>query len=245
MDTLEQLLRWIHIGLGFLGLVAFWFPIFSRKGGTLHRQAGNVFRFSAFAVLGAAGISLLLDYGRLISSQMGPAARPETWSFLLFLSYLTVVTAIILSHGFAVLRHKRDVKALATSWRIVQAWLALLSSVFIIGWAWYWQPKNAALLYALSPIGLLNGISMLRLYRAKTLGPKVWIQEHLGALIGCGIAYHTAFSAFGARQLFDYSLNGWLAVVPWILPTLLGIPAIMFWNRRYNQPAIARTPSLG
>ena len=42
-------------------------------------------------------------------------------------------------------------------------------------------------------------------------------------MIGGGIAFHTAFAVFGAQRLWDYELSGFLGVLPWILPALIGI----------------------
>jgi hypothetical protein len=53
-------------------------------------------------------------------------------------------------------------------------------------------------------------------------------------MIGAGIAFHTAFAVFGARQLFQLSPQGWAAVLPWVLPAAVGIPAIAVWTRYYR-----------
>ena len=39
-DLFHHLLRWIHIIVGTIGLILFWIPVFSRKGGKLHRATG-------------------------------------------------------------------------------------------------------------------------------------------------------------------------------------------------------------
>ena len=49
------------------------------------------------------------------------------------------------------------------------------------------------------------------------------------------IAFHTAFAVFGASRLLDYSLNGPLAFLPWVLPAAIGLPAIHFWTRHYRR----------
>ena len=40
----------IHVATGFVGLAAFWVPIFARKGGRLHVRAGRVYAYSACVV---------------------------------------------------------------------------------------------------------------------------------------------------------------------------------------------------
>ena len=54
---------------------------------------------------------------------------------------------------------------------------------------------------------------------------------------------HVATAVFGAQRLWTYELAGPLAVVPWLLPTAVGIPAIVVWTlyyrRKFERPAPA------
>jgi hypothetical protein len=54
-------------------------------------------------------------------------------------------------------------------------------------------------------------------------------------LIGAGIAFHTAFAVFGMSRMFDIGLTGALAVIPRILPSIIGIPASIIWSRHYQK----------
>ena len=54
-------------------------------------------------------------------------------------------------------------------------------------------------------------------------------------MIGAGIAFHTAFAVFGSSRLFDIGLTGWIAVIPWVLPAAIGIPATILWTRHYRR----------
>ena len=60
-----------------------------------------------------------------------------------------------------------------------------------------------------------------------------WIVEHLDGMLGAGIAFHTAFLVFGASRFMDPLFAGSpLQLIPWILPTLIGVPAGAIWKRR-------------
>ena len=238
MDFLLELNRWTHIAFGFVGLAAFWVPLFARKGGPLHRRAGSVFRYCAVVVIAAAGLAVIIHSLRAIIGGHSVSADPAGWSFLLFLGYLALVTGGILSHGFGVLRQKRDLTALDTPYRRATAWSMIGASVFIVGWAIYWQPSNAILLYALSPIGIGNGFGILAVLRGRRAGPGQWKLEHLNALIGCGIAFHTAFAVFGMSRFLPVQLPGAWQVLPWILPAAIGIPASIIWTRYYRSRAV-------
>ena len=242
METFLEGNRWLHIVAGFIGLAAFWIPVFTRKGSPIHKTAGRVFRYSAIVVIAGAGLSVLVRViDALIFSDASIAENVEGWSFLVFLGYIALFTGVILSHGIAVLHHKSDLSELNTPYRRFSAWSAIFSSLFIIGWALYWQPDNAILLYALSPVGLLNGWNILQVISPNASHkPRKWLLEHLGAMLGCGVAFHTAFAVFGMNHFMPFELPGFWQVVPWILPALIGIPATSIWTRRYRkQTALA------
>lgn len=235
MDEFLAINRWTHIVFGFLGLVAFWIPVFTRKGGAVHRWAGKVFRYSAMVVLAGAGLAVVLHGAASLIAGVGVADQLEGFSFLLFLGYLALVTGVALSHGIAVLGAKRDLTSLNTPYRSFSAWLAIAASGFLIGWALYWRPENAIILYALSPLGISTGIDILRVIRGRKQEPGLWKLEHLGAMLGCGIAFHTAFAVFGSNRLFTFGLDGVWMVLPWVLPAAIGIPATALMTRYYRN----------
>ena len=48
METLIDLNRAIHVGVGFVGLAAWWLPVLTKKGGRGHRLFGKVFALCAY-----------------------------------------------------------------------------------------------------------------------------------------------------------------------------------------------------
>ena len=81
--------------------------------------------------------------------------------------------------------------------------------------------------------------------------PMAWWYTHMGGMIGSGIAFHTAFLVFGGQRLWGGALmqGGW-SFLPWILPSVLGFPALYFWTRYYKrkfgelpQPAAQGAPA--
>jgi hypothetical protein len=235
MQTFMEYNRWLHIVFGFIGLVAFWVPLFAAKGGPLHRAAGRVFRYSAMVVLAAAGAAVLVPSVRGMIGGASVADNPEGWSFVVFLGYLALVTGGILSHGFGVLREKRKLQALDTWYRRITAYSMIGASLFIVAWALYWRPDNAILLYALSPIGIGNGLGILAVIGGRRAEPGQWKLEHLNALLGCGVAFHTAFAVFGMNRILPLDLPGTWQVLPWILPAAIGLPAAALMTRYYRR----------
>jgi hypothetical protein len=88
---------------------------------------------------------------------------------------------------------------------------------------------------ALSPIGVLVGRGNLRFARQPYASPMSWWYEHMGSMLGGGVAFHTAFFVLAAGRLMGAQLTGFAAIVPWILPATIGIPATATWVRYYRR----------
>ena len=234
MSFLGDGARVIHVLFGAIGLVAFWVPVFTKKGAVNHVRFGKIFVWSAYIVLSAAGITLLARVSDLFARNVGPADEPLLFSFIVFLGYLTFVTFVTVRHGMAVLKHKRDPARLRTNLNSALAYGSILASTGLILYALLLSPPTTVLLLALSPIGLGTGFGNLRYMRSNTPSKRAWMYEHLGAMLGSGIAFHTAFAVFGSTRLFDIGLTGWVAIIPWVAPAAIGIPAIVLWTRHYR-----------
>lgn len=235
MEMLMNSIRWTHVIAGFVGLAAFWVPIFAHKGGVNHRFFGKIFKYCAYIVLGGAMLSVLLHAGDGLSRGAGPRTQPGSFAFLVFLGYLALVTFIGLRHGLLVLQNKRDIIAMNGGFNRFMAFLAIAASAALILYTIYFKPPNMVVLFALSPIGFGTGFGILKAIGGKRPEKKVWFYEHMGAMIGTGIAFHTAFAVFGSLRIFDLGLNGFWAVIPWITPALIGIPATFIWTRHYKR----------
>jgi hypothetical protein len=234
METLHAGVRYVHIALGFLGLAAFWFPIFARKGGRLHVAAGRVFVWCAYVVTVSAVFSSVYYITLFVARGDSPGDDPN-FGFLVFLAYLALVTFAGVRHGVVVARTKEDRTAASTGLHRGLAWASILGSAIIVAFAiGFWGPVSPVLL-ALSPIGIVGGRGMLRYISPRPMIPRVWFYEHMGAMIGSGIAFHTAFAVFGSRNLFDVHLVGIWGMLPWILPAAIGIPATLLWERHYRR----------
>ena len=224
-----------HVATGFVGLAAFWIPIFARKGGRLHVQAGRVYAYCAYVVTLSA---VTVSAGRIVSYQVqgiGLAERPDLYGFALFLGYLGVVTFATVRQAMRVVATRRTPEKLRTPFHEGLAWASIAGSVIVIAYALGVWSDLSPILLGLSPIGLFTGQGMLRLMRNPGARHMGWFYSHLGSMLGGGIAFHTAFAVLGAQRFWAYELTGPFAIVPWILPTLVGIPAIIIWTRHYRR----------
>jgi len=235
MDSLHDIFKYIHIGGGFIGLFLYWVPILSKKGGPLHRKAGVFWVWLARLVLGTAFIGVLMYLPKLLGDGRTPFSHPDSYAFLMFLGYLSVTTYVVTIFAVKVLDHKQDVTQLATPLMKGLAYLSILLSVWIVFFALVYNPSAKIVLLALSPVGITTGWGILKYMAGKQVSKRAWLYEHLGSMIAAGIAFHTAFAVFGMSRLFDIGLTGPLAVIPWILPAIIGLPATVIWRRHYQK----------
>jgi len=235
MESLFDSLRWGHIVVGSAGLVAFWIPLFAKKGGRLHIRGGKVFEYAAYFVTGTA---IFNSFGRMITALVGGATlaeNREAFGFLIFLGYLGIVVLASVRQAVRVAQVKKDVSALKTPFHLGLAVAGIIGSVTVIAYALLAWSSVSVVLLALSPIGIMQGLGMLRFIYDPPPERMSWWYAHMGNMLGAGIGFYTAFAVFGSSRLFDITLTGALNFVPWILPAALGIPANVIWERYYRR----------
>lgn len=244
MHTSYRILLLAHVGFAIIGLAAFWVPIFARKGGRLHVRAGRVFLYSAYVVAATAfGVALLT-----LISPFGthPEARPENPADIpaaiadlrvieLFLGYLAVITFTSVYHGVRAMQEKRDPSRLRTPLHTAAGVLSIVASLLVVFFGLTSGHSARWILLALSPLGFLIGGGALRYARRPAPSRMAYWYEHMGAMIGGGIAFHTAFAVFGIQRFVEYSLEGMLGLLPWVLPALIGVPATAIWTGYYRR----------
>ena len=234
----------VHVATGFAGMAAFWVPVFAPKGGRTHVAAGRIYAYCAYVVTLSA---LTAAGGRALSYRIGGiglAERPDLYGFALLLGYLGVVTLAMVRQGIRVVATKREPETLRTPLHEALGWASIAGSAAAVAFALGAWSAASPVLLGMSPIGLFTGAGMLRLMRAPGARRMGWLYSHLGSMLGGGIAFHTAFLVLGAQRLWDYAILGPLAVLTWLLPTLIGIPAIAIWTwyyrRRFDRPSRAK-----
>ena len=235
MELFETVLVYLHVTFGFAGLAAFWIPVLTRKGGRTHRRFGRIYVYCAYVVLASAAASVTYRLIGFFAEGNAIADNPTGVSFLVFLGYLSIVTFITVRHGDAVLNSKQDPQSMNTAVNKALAGVAIAASSGLILFTLVVNPPTRIVLFALSPIGVLLGTGILKYVTGTNHSPRAWLYEHLGSMLGGGIAFHTAFAVFGSARLFDLGLSGWMAVIPWALPAAIGIPASALWTRHYQK----------
>ncbi len=245
MESVFDSIRWVHIVVGFTGLVAFWIPAWAKKGGQTHVRAGTVFKWSAYIVGGSAIFNATgrLTLGLLNGARL--ADNREEFAFLLFLAYLGLVTYTAAHHAVRSVQVKKDPSALRTPAHMALAVLSILGSACVILYALLLWSDVSVVLLALSPVGVQQGVQMLSHMNKPPSERMWWFYSHMGNMIGAGIAFHTAFLVFGSARFITLDLPGLWQVLPWVLPAAIGIPASYIletrYRRKFNEPRQPRT----
>jgi hypothetical protein len=240
MLSLYRVALTLHITAGIVGLAAFWTPAFSRKGGTTHVQVGRVFYKAtcAIALTGLAMAALIFAAPLAVHPRVGLTAATAATAIArdrisaLFLVYLVVITFAPVHHGVRVLETRGAPETLRTPFHAAIAVLAIALGAGMIGLA---VITRVPVFAALSPIGVLVGRGNLRFARQPYSSRMAWWYEHMGSMLGGGIAFHTALLVVGLGRWLPLPLTGIAALIPWVLPAAIGIPAVAVWTAYYRK----------
>lgn len=224
----------VHVAAGSVGLIAFWIPVAAVKGGRLHVKAGRVYEYSAYVV---AVTSMMAPCIRMFTDHLAGrsfAEHPELYAMPIFLAYVGLVTLAIVRHGVRVNQTRRNPLTLRTPVHILLSWAPYTGAAAIAALALAVPTPDSPVLLVLIPIAIVYGWVMRRNVRdpSSTFRNRGWFFSHMTAMLLGGVAFH---SAFLAQQTLHLGLPGWLAVVPWVTPSIIGIPAIALYYRYYQR----------
>ncbi|MCC2618043.1 hypothetical protein LJ739_17445 [Aestuariibacter halophilus] len=237
MTYLHSGLFILHVLVGSMALLLFWIPTMNRKGSLDHRRFGRYYSVAMYTVAFSGAMMALLVLWDPIAIK-GHLRRADTSieqfsqairAFWYFLLYLSLITFVSVRQGNAVLRHKTNRIALR-QWHY-QAPLLVLPCAALMS-LYLGITRQHTLLIIFAGLGLFIAFGMLRYCWAKQVHAKAWLVEHLGAMIGSGIGAHTAFLAFGGRQLIS-EFGQWQTLF-WVAPGIIGGIAIARLSRRYT-----------
>ncbi|MES2886018.1 MAG: hypothetical protein V4709_14525 [Pseudomonadota bacterium] len=213
-----------HIAVGVVALAAYWMAGLSKKGSPVHRAAGKVFMLTMWLILATS----LVFVARMVSEgALGNAA---------FFAYLIVISASGLITGWYSLKLKREHARYFGGWyRALAVFnIACGAGVLALGIS-----DGHPVLMGFSMVGLLRGGAMWRLSR-QAESPRWWLREHLGSMIGNGVAVHVAFLLVGLKRLLPAGYEHSTELLGWLLPlTIAGIAGVVFGRRYAAKPVNA------
>lgn len=222
-----------HIVTGAIGLVAFWLPVMSQKGGDLHVKAGRVFTFcmlaTGFVAIGISTTTLLAP----VATHPDPALKGDAdlirGIFGWMMQYLALLTINLAWYGWLAAVNKRNHNR-NREWRnyILQVLVAITATNCLVQGLLIGQ----YLMVGISFVGFATVATNMVFLARTTPGAFDWLLEHIKALVGAGISVYTAFLAFGAVRLMpEAALNP----VLWAIPLVTGIGIIVYQQQKVKR----------
>lgn len=207
-----------HVVLGATALATYWIAALAKKGSAPHKLAGKVY---LLAMLGLLVPAIPLSVRALLHFDA---------AFGVFLFYLVLITFDVVWQGWFAIRHKRDFARYAGPGfrRLAWAKIGAGAGILALGLA-----TGNPIFIGFSLVGLLGGRSMLRLVRSGPSSPRWWMEQHLGAMIGAGIATHIAFLQLGLPRLLPALSGPALMNLAWLGPLAVAGVARWYLGRRY------------
>lgn len=213
----------LHLGLGLAALLSYWVAALARKGSAPHKLAGKIYVLVMVGLLLPA-IPLTVRIMLTRSSVFG-------W----FLFYLLLITVTALWQGWFAVRNKRDFpRYVGRAFRSL-AWANIAAGLAILGLG---IASRQPIFIGFSAVGLIGGRGMLSLARKGPTHPRWWMEQHLGAMLGCGVATHIAFLSIGLPKLLPSLAGPGLQNLAWLGPLAAALLARVWLGRKYlpKQP---------
>ena len=228
--SLYKVVLALHGLLGVLALATFWLAGLTRKGSPMHRAAGRVYLAAMVALLVPA-LPLAIRILVLKSQVAG-----------LFLLYLEVIVVTSVWVSWRAIKDKRDWARFTGPVYRGLAWLNIASGAGVLVLALFFAQHTKLIIASFSLVGLLGGRAMLRFARTPPTEPKWWLREHLGAMLGNGVATHIAFLSIGLPKVLPMLAGPVLQNIAWLGPLSLAVVANFWLRRKYLAPR-AKHPS--
>jgi hypothetical protein len=219
----------------------FWIPVAARKGGRLHVRIGWVYAvcmsvvvLTAFAM---SGLAFAFPFRvRNLTEVMSVEATAQfirnSRSIAFFLAYLGGVTLAAGWQGIGVLRTRRDPRSFRNPFTYGLNIAVVLAAIGSLALGII---EHAPVFVGMSSVGFLVGggnlVYLLREPRSKMH----WWYEHLSSMIATAIAGYTAFIVFGGSRLLPALARTQFYIVFWLLPVVIGAPAISFTVAHYKR----------
>jgi len=242
-------LLFFHIGIGFVSLILFWIPIFAKKGGAFHKRSGHWFAKVMYTVgLSALTLSLMLmidpiafKFGNAtFSAEERVKVITNVGDTGLFLLAISVLVLVGVRHGLQAARAKGNHALMRRLDNLAINIILLMVGVWL-GFIATGNSPLSVLFYIFAGLCIYTAMTNLRFCLKKSATRSEQIIAHLTNIIGAGIGSHTAFFVFGASRVFAEFLTGYIAIIPWILPAMVGYMVIWRQVTRYrpNKPSKA------
>jgi len=236
---MRSLVLTIHLSCAASATLCFWIAALASKGEPVHRAAGRWFVRFVFltAWTGAIMACVRLAVPSLIHvtgdtpvavAEALAAERQTMWLVL----YVLLIIVAPAQHGVAVVAAGAAPARVRSRTHVALTLGAMAGSLAIFPAALLWERW---LFLIVAPIGMVIGLRQLKYATRATATPREWECEHLTSMITAGVTLHTALLVFGATRTLALALQGPLVLLPWTLPAIAGLLAILSLRRTWRE----------
>lgn len=203
-----DLLLWTHIVSGSIALLSGLVAFSLKKGSYWHKRSGKLFYWSMITC-SLAGIVL---------SYVLPS---------LFLLLIGVFSIYLTLSGYNFLRVKQvpSAKGWGRFIAVVMALAIVAITILGIDHLQSGKPYGGTILMVFAVLATFLVVQDFRALRSEKFNP---IIMHIGRIVGAWISACSAFLV--VNQFFSPPILNWL------LPTFIGVPAIVYWIRKTRKP---------
>ena len=225
----------------------------ARKGGRFHRAAGRRFAQLVYAAAATGGFLAVVQLfaPTLVRPATGvadPAVTPDALfaiarqnrATMILALYVLVLLVAPVQHGLATLAAGADPRRLRTTAHATLNALAIVGAFVLLP---VFVAQQQPLYLIVVPLGFVIGLRNLTYAGRRRPSPAEWEREHLTSMLSAGVVLHTALFVFGTTRTLGWSLAGWAATVPWLVPAIVGLVAIA-WFRSTWPPRGPAAPSV-
>lgn len=205
-----------HALCGAIALGSMAVPLAARKGGRAHVLGGRVY---VAAMVGVVSLALAVCARRLAADPADDAAT--------FLGLIGVLAGHSTFQGWRLARRRLEPAPVDGA---VGAAVGLLGVVAVLG------SGGSPLWIAFGALTAFTGGLAARDGLRGFPSGKARIRAHLASMIAAGISTVSAFLVVNLHHLPEAVVGLLPPVAWWLLPTVLGVPAIFWFGRRYAEP---------
>ena len=206
-----------HISGGTIALLSGIIPMVATKGNKAHRLFGKVF-FAGMTVVFVTSFAVSII---------------KNIPFLLLISIFSYYSV---ANGYRSLYLKKlhmGQKATLVDWVLnIVAGIFILSMVvwgaYLMGTNINMQMGTVSLVFGL--LGCRGIYATVSNFTKAPTRKTIWIESHIGGMVGGYIASVTAFLVVNNDKYI-----GLPPVIAWLLPTVLLVPYILYWTRKYKK----------
>ncbi|RYZ75625.1 MAG: hypothetical protein EOP06_32175 [Proteobacteria bacterium] len=222
----------LHIFAGALALCCFLIPLFSKKGGRVHSVSGWVYAGGMVLVaVTAFGITPWRYF-------VDPHRTQASMGFALFLFFISLFALTALQQGLYVFRAKARVTPLIAPGSIILPMTLTVASLAML----YVGFQSKSWLYgAFSLLALRTAYKQVTYWRMPPTRPMHWFFFHLENMFTSCIATVTAFAVTALPRIIPGSRFDSIWI--WLAPTLILVPWMLRFIRKYEKKFGVSTPA--